>query len=330
VSALSKPGAYPSAVSTVKVHETHVSWIFLTGEKAYKIKKALKFGDVLDYSTPARRKALCDKELRLNRAFPNGSRIYLGLQPIKLSSNGEMLLGRKAKGRAVEYAVETLQLPADSLLSNKIKASSSKVRREVVVRLARVLARFHARSRGKRGLSKWASFKNIFEKVDENFRVLRKLGLRVGGAYERRVYGFMREGRRLLEERALRNACENHGDFRLGNIFLTGQNMFVTDRIEFNDLLLYGDPAEDVAFMAMDLDFSGFKKLSALFVGEYVKASGDRRLIEVLPFYESYRAVVRAKVHAFWAAGERNARRKRRQLRAARKYLALAKSYLGG
>ncbi|HET7390840.1 MAG TPA: hypothetical protein VFJ51_08440, partial [Nitrososphaeraceae archaeon] len=148
---LAKKHAYPHKVSKVKMEEMHISWIFLTGLYAYKIKKELKFGKVLDFSTLQSRKKLCQKEVRLNKILCSG--MYKGVAKIVRDHRGDdntdngfdsddiRIATLKHRAKALEYAVKMVEIPQKFRMDNLI--STGQVNSKTIERLAETLIRFH-------------------------------------------------------------------------------------------------------------------------------------------------------------------------------------------
>jgi len=324
--ALSKAEAYPHPVEGVRVQETHTSWVFLTGKFAYKLKKPIKFGEVLDYRSLEQRKKFCEREVKLDKALPGG--VYLSVEPVKRTSGG-LRVGNKFHGDTVDYAVKARQLPEADILSHLVRRNQATP--AIFGKLAQLLNNLHKKTRGKRGMDPWASMDSLQEKVEENFHTAKALGLDFPKGYSERVVAWPGKNARVLESRARKYSVEGHGDFRADNIFAiskgTKLDLHVTDRVEFSELLLHGDEAEDVAFLAMDLDHLGRSDLGEIFLDEYIRLSGDMELRGVLNYYKSYRAFVRAKVHAFYAQQAKSDSTRHEHLEKARSYLLLAQAY---
>jgi hypothetical protein len=326
--ALTRPDAYAHPIQApVRLVETHVSWVFLTGPFAYKVKKPVKFGDVLDYRSLDQRKRLCEREVELNR--PLAGNIYLSVEPIKRTGEG-LRVGEKWKGAPVEWAVKTRQLPQEAILTHLVRQNRADP--ALFLRLAHLLNELHRKTRGKKEPGAGAALEKLREKSEENFRTARELGLEYPESYEERVRGWLARNAKVIAARAKRYAVDGHGDYHTGNVFILGADpakadVHVTDRIEFSDLLRYQDEAEDAAFLAMDLDHLGRSDLGDAFLEEYVRLSGDQELRGVLNYYKSYRAFVRAKVHAFYAKHAQNEDARGRHLQRAREFLLLAQAY---
>src|SRR3990172_525220 len=136
VAALADPKVYPHPVERVELIETHISWVFLAGERVYKIKKPVDL-EFLDFTTLARRRFFCIEEVRLNRRLAPD--IYLGVVELKGSRHRPRFGG---PGRTLEVAVEMRRLPAERLLGRLIRANAAPP--DLMDAIAATLAGFHA------------------------------------------------------------------------------------------------------------------------------------------------------------------------------------------
>ncbi len=291
VTALADPRCYGSAVKTVDVVETHISWVFLTGRYAYKVKKPLKL-PFLDFSTLKRRRHFCVEELRLNRRL--APELYLDVVPI----GGSAKSPRIGKKPAFEYAVKMREFDADARLDRQLRADS--VSRAAIAAFAERLADFHrklAPIRGSAiaGIAAESALRNVEDLGTElrrgRKRELQKLRAwtqrectRLAGAFGRRVVaGAHRE-------------C--HGDLHLENLLLRDDTIVAFDALEFDARLREIDVISEAGFLAMDLIAHRRTDLAFAFLNRYLEIDGDYTSVDVLRFYLVYRALVRAKVNA--------------------------------
>jgi len=325
VERLSDPTFYPYPTSSVQVLQTHISWLFLTDEFVYKLKKPVDFG-FLDYTTLERRRAMCEREVQLNSRLCPG--VYLGVEEVHQRGE-ELSLG--GQGEVVEVLVKMRRLPSERMLRQVLARGEGKA--ELFAKLARTLADFHARARLDERAGALKGLAGVRHNCEENFtQTERYLGELVSPA----VHAFLRtstelflERHRELFARRVREGriVDGHGDLHLDSICAT-EPPCLFDCIEFNERFRILDVAEEVAFLAMDLEFHGHAPFARAFVDAYVEASGDGELLELLDFYKAYRAFVRAKVHSFqWEeqAGEEVERG--RLAERARRYYDLALQY---
>ncbi|MBI4799869.1 MAG: AAA family ATPase [Desulfarculus sp.] len=334
IAAMLEPEFYPHAVERVEHVQTHISHVFLTGSRAYKVKKPVDMG-FLDFSSLERRRHFCLEELRLNRRL--APQIYLAVLAIARTPRGLALAPLEAPGgEVVEYCLQMVQMETgrqmDLLLDQGLVTAGQ------AAELGRLLAAFHAQAEGGPAVEFFGRPEQVRLNVEENFRQTENYQ-EVSVAQKRwraiRDYslGFLDERRGLLEQRVLEGRVrDGHGDLHSGNIVLpSAGEPIVFDCIEFNERFRYQDNAADLAFLAMDLDFHGRPDLTQALVEAYVEGSGDQGLGQVLDFYKCYRAVVRAKVAGFMFDDQgEDAAHKFQDITKARAYFRLAARYAGG
>jgi aminoglycoside phosphotransferase family enzyme/predicted kinase len=294
VTALSRPECYGPGVREVRVVETHISWVFLTGERAYKVKKPVKLPFV-DFSTLELRKRFCDEELRLNRRL--AAELYLGVVPI----GGSREAPRVGAAPALEYAIEMRQFPDEARLDRRLESAALPT--EALLAFAETLARFHAELPpvAAPAESAAATLRAAAANLDELEPYLddppRMATLRDWTK---------REGERIrdaLARRAARGAHrECHGDLHLENLLLVDGRVVAFDALEFDRKLREIDVASETSFLAMDLFAHGRPGLACAFLTRYLEHGGDYDGLAVLRFYLVYRALIRAKVRALKAA----------------------------
>ncbi len=300
VAGLLRPDAYPHAVSEpVRLIETHISWVLLTGEYAYKVKKPLRLS-FLDYSTLDRRRAMCEEELRLNSRHAPG--LYLGVSAIAGPAEAPRVDG---DGAAVEYAVRMRQFDGGQELGALIAAGS--VDAGEMATLGEDVAALHdTASRAPQG-SKFGGPDTVRRVTLDNFAELRKLPecAPQHGSLERLEAGVnaLFEWRRsLIQERLdAGHVRECHGDLHCGNVVRWAGRLTPFDGIEFDPALRFIDVVNDVAFLTMDLAERGRPDLRQAALQAWCESSGDFAALSLLPYYECYRALVRAKVAALGA-----------------------------
>jgi len=295
VEALMKPEAYDEEPGQIELMQTHISFVFLTSNFVYKVKKAVDLG-FLDFTTLEKRRFFCEKELELNRRLCGD--MYLEVVPINRSN----VIKIKGKGETVEFAVKMKKMPQERMMSRLLE--ENKVNGKLVGRIAKIVEDFHSKAETNRRISEFGSLGIIETNWKENFQQAKEfvgetISVKDFKLVRERIDAFMKRnvpffGKRVTEGRV--RDC--HGDIHSGNIFVTDR-IYVFDAIEFNERFRYSDVASDIAFLAMDLDFKERTDLSNFFVKRYVKYSGDRELMKLLPFYKCYRAYVRGKVISF-------------------------------
>jgi len=279
---------------SVEVIETHISSIVLAGNYAYKIKKPLDFG-FLDFSTLGRRHFCCKEEIRLNsRLAPN---MYLDVVSITGTIDEPQLEGT---GIAIEYAVRMRRFDQAGLLSTHVDGLST----ERVDEIARTVATFHLQNAVAEPGSRFGSYEQVSQPMLDNFehigRLLQDPGvIRQINSLEqwtRRQHKKLEANFKARREDGYIREC--HGDLHLGNMTLVDGEVVIFDGIEFSPELRWIDTMSELAFLLMDLDEKGHPELSTRALNSYLEVTGDYGGIALLPFYQVYRAMVRAKVCA--------------------------------
>jgi aminoglycoside phosphotransferase family enzyme/predicted kinase len=291
--ALARPDFYPGGVDQVEVRETHISWVFLAGDRAYKLKKPLVL-PFLDYGTPERRREMCREEVRLNRRL--APELYLGVRALATTADG-LELAEEDDPRAVDYVVEMRRYDEGRALAAKLERGELK--RSEVVALGGVLAQFHARAR--RVAASGMPVLTVERRMTENFHELlgvveQRAEVERVLALERFSHAFVAAHAQMLDARARRGLVrEGHGDLRTEHVLL-GETLQVVDCVEFDAALRELDVADDLAFLVMDLVAKGGDRFARALVQAYRGAGGDPGEDRLVAFYAAYRALVRAKV----------------------------------
>ncbi len=304
VQGLSRADAYPHSVASVELVQTHVSLVFLAGDRAYKVKKPVDLG-FLDFSTAERRRQACEDEVRLNAALAPG--VYCGVVPITRETDESLKIA--GSGTPVEIAVEMRRLPARRMLDRLLDAGE--VDNDLVSSLAVLLARFHERAPTGVGVDEFGTPEAVAFNVRENFAQTERFTVHEGPCtvtprlhafLKDRAEGFLAREHSLLERRVrMGRIRDGHGDLHAGNVCVADEGILVYDRIEFAPRFRCGDVACDLAFLTMDLDARGFRAFSSYLVRRYAEVSKDSELHALLDFYKTYRAIVRAKVNSLTA-----------------------------
>lgn len=313
-----------------QVEETHISWVFLGGDRAFKVKKPVDFG-YLDFSTLEKRKAACEKEVELNRRL--SPEVYLGVLPVNLGLDGKHHLGNS--GELVDWAIQMVRQPGERRGDRLLATGGLTIGH--LENLAEHLAAFHAEGRCDARTSQYGRQDAVLRNVEENFiqsRVILSNALGPDGAYrvEADLLEFIRDNPGLFQRRVEQGRVrDGHGDLRLSQIYFPEDGKAVIlDCIEFNDRFRYGDVCSDIAFLAMDLAVRGREDLAENFLAAYAGASGDYELYGMVDFYACYRACVRGKIAGYAAldpeapAAERSAAGEK-----ARRYFEFALDRLG-
>lgn len=297
IDGLRSPSAYEHPVAgPIDLAETHLSWVLLTGDFAYKVLKPVRF-DFVDYGGLDRRRDACEEEIRLNRRL--APEIYLGVAPIYGTPEAPTFRGRGEE--PIEYAVRMRQFDQDRLLSRLL--GRGEVSPGAIDRLARRVARFQREVAVAPPGGPYGTPEAVHRPALDNFEALERAESLPHDWHERvaRLRAWTEEefGRRrgLIAERLDRGFVrEGHGDLHSGNIALTREDVLIFDALEFSPELRWIDVISEVAFPVMDLDVRGHAGLARRFLDSWLEATGDFEGLPLLPYYVVYRAMVRAKV----------------------------------
>ena len=303
-----------------------MSFIFLTGEYVYKIKKSVNLG-YLDYTTLEKRHFFCHQELELNRRLCPGA--YLAVVPI-VEEKGELRI--EGRGKAIEYAVKMKQLPQDRMMD--VLLPRGQVTQEMIAKVAEKLVSFHQKAETNQKIAAFGKLDVIRQNTDENFAQTEKyIGISITAEEYQHIKNytdnFIDSNTSLFDKRVKEGKIRDcHGDLHAAHVCFT-DDICIYDCIEFNDRFRYSDVAAEIAFLAMDLDRYQQSGLSLHLVNTYVELSHDEELLKLLNFYKCYRAYVRGKVESFklddrYIPEEEKAK----VLNAARSYFQLAKTYI--
>ncbi|MEK6209069.1 MAG: AAA family ATPase [Pseudomonadota bacterium] len=294
VEALHDPACYPHPVHPIRIIETHISFVVVTGTFAYKIKKSVDLG-FLDFTTLEKRRFYCDEELRLNsRLAPE---IYLDVVRICGTPEAPRIGGT---GEVIEYAVRMREFPQEAL-ADRVLAHGELTSRQVDA-LSAGIARFHSDAPRSSEIDGFSTPEAVLAPALQNFAQIRMLPVQAESVpvleevegWTRREHARLRE---ILAERKREGLVrECHGDLHLGNIVFLEDEPRVFDCIEFNPELRWIDVMNEVAFLVMDFQAAGRTDFARRFLNGYLEATGDYAGLRVLRYYCAYRAMVRAKV----------------------------------
>ena len=326
VKALLDPKAYPETTRQVELVQTQMSFVFLTDDYVYKVKKPVNLG-YLNYTTLEKRYFYCQKEVELNRRLC--SDVYLEVVPVS-RERGDIIMG--GRGEAIEYAVKMCRLPQEAMMD--VLLANNRVVPEMVASVAQKLVEFHQHAETNDTISAFGELDIITQNTEENFTQTDKY---IGNTISQEKYqhikaytdNFIEKNAALFHKRIKDGRIRDcHGDLHAAHIcFANG--ICIYDCIEFNDRFRYCDIASEVAFLAMDLDHYGRADLSDGFVSAYVEMSQDKELLTLLNFYKCYRAYVRGKVESFKLDDPHiSQEEKAKVLAVARRYFELAESYI--
>ena len=327
--ALSTPDAYPHDPDRIAFKQTHISLIALAPPRVYKIKKPVSLA-FLDFSTLERRRHFCEEEVRLNqRLAPN---TYEEVVPIVRTGEGLRVEGDPDAGELVEVAVKMRYLEPSQFLDRRLARGTAS--ETDIDRLVRTLSEFYQSRPSTPEVAEAGRIGRLRAVTEENFEEAEGLvgSLLSHPAHEALQFyadRFYDQYAALLHRRRAGGfIVEGHGDLRLEHVHVTDERVAIFDCIEFNEEFRYLDVANDVAFLAMDLDVHGHPDLSRRFVDRMAKGLGDPDLHRLLPFYKSQRAQVRGKVEGLRAAADEVPPRERARSRAeARRHYQWALRY---
>ncbi|KAA0873657.1 bifunctional aminoglycoside phosphotransferase/ATP-binding protein [Nitrincola tapanii] len=285
---------FPHPCHQIEVIETHISWLILTGDLAYKIKKPVNFG-FLDFTSLEQRRTCCEEELRLNqRLAPD---LYQAVIPI----SGSTLAPRLGDASApFEYAVRMRQFDPEQRLDRMLARQLFQAR--WIDLLAEQIADFHQRIPMVATDSPWGEPETLWNLVNDNFQVSlallkeRALQPRLRGLSEQVAAEFNRLEGALRERKRQGHVRECHGDLHLANITLFQDELRLFDCIEFNLQFRWIDTLSDLAFLLMDLEANQQPRWANRCLNRYLELTGDYCGAPLLHFYKAYRAMVRAKV----------------------------------
>ena len=291
---LQNPALYNHPTQDFEIIETHISWILLTGEYAYKIKKPVNLG-FLDFSTLEKRHHYCTEELRLNQRL--APQIYLEVITITGNADAPVLGGL---GAPIEYAVKMRQFPQSAQLDRMVACGELKPTH--IDQLAEVIAAFHGRTAIAEPDTLYGRPVQVHQPVMENFAQIRPhltSATDIGQLEKLRAWSdaeFHRHEEIFKHRKNNRFIRECHGDMHLGNMALLEGSITLFDCLEFNENLRWIDVTSEIAFLIMDLNSRTQSALAWRFLNAYLQLTGDYAGLRVLRYYLVYRALVRAKV----------------------------------
>jgi aminoglycoside phosphotransferase family enzyme/predicted kinase len=268
------------------VRETHISWVFLIGDRAYKLKKPVRTA-FLDFSTPQARRWACEREDELNRRFSPD--VYLGVATVL-----------DPTGAPCDSIVVMRRMPDERRLATLVQAGADV--HDHLHRIARLIAAYHARAATSPEISRPASLDSVRGNWEANFEQMKDFyGPVLDAQSAKRIEYLVRtylQGRTTLFQERIANgmARDGHGDLKADDIFCLDDRPRILDCIEFDDQLRYGDVLADVAFLAMDLERLGAPALGVEFMDAYAEFSAESHPDSLAHHYVAYRAHVRAKV----------------------------------
>ncbi len=296
IHALLDPARYPDGVARVALVQTHISWVLLAGDYAYKIKKPVKLS-FLDFSTLALRQKYCLEELRLNRRF--APELYLDVVGIYNTPQDPQWHG---SGAPIEYAVRMHRFEESNRLDHV--CARGELRAVQLSALADAVVALHQKAAVAPAGSRFGSGAHILQPALDNFSELLRLvpdaglqsRLAVLRDWTQTQFALLAPLMQARQQMGWVREC--HGDLHLANMVLTDGRVQLFDCIEFNEDLRWMDVASEIAFVYIDLLAHQQAGLANCLLNEVLSRSGDYQAARVLRFYAVYRAMVRAKVAA--------------------------------
>ena len=281
---LTNPAFFGPDVTSVKILQTHISYIVLTGDYAYKIKKPVDFG-FLDFSTLEKRKYYCEEELRLNRRLC--PEIYLDVLPITKKKD---ILELNGDGEIVEYTLKMKEFPQQNIMTNLLKKGV--ITEEIIDEICDILIQFYQSGKQTPEIDKFGDISSVKKNIDENFEQTSPV---INVTIPQKTYddikkmnqSFFERNKKVFTKRIQQGHIRDcHGDLHSGNI-VVDHGICIFDCIEFNKRFRYIDIASDIGFLAMDLDYQNHPHLASYLINKYIEKSNDHSIFGVLNFYKS-------------------------------------------
>lgn len=322
VAFLQRPEAYPMQTSGVELIETHMAYVFLTDQRAYKLKKPVK-NSFRDFSTVAARRRSCEDEVRLNARLAGD--VYLGVVPLLVDPGGRLTL--RGHGRVVDWLVEMRRLGARCMFAHRLRRGQ--VRARDIRAIGRTLARFYQRAE-RVAMTARAYRRRLSRDIRDTCEVLAaphyRLPVAEIHAAEQALSAILHHHALLFDARVeARRVVDGHGDLRPEHIFLERRPVII-DCIEFASELRVLDAVSDVAFLALECERLGAPRVGRAILDAYARDSGDMVPEVVVRFYLGQHALSRAKIAA-WHVDDPRVGRPGRWLHQARQYLAMARRH---
>lgn len=329
IGSLMRPDVFDHPTDTITCIETHISWVILAGDYAYKIKKACNLG-FLDFSTLKKRRHFCNEEVRLNRRL--AAPLYIGVIPLTGEPEQPVLRGSGGSGTIIEYAIKMIRFPQQAQLDHML--THGKLENRHIDAYAQMVADFHCAAAPASEETAFGDPTHVDHAIAQVFSQLRRQPeatryTAVINDLEDWCASAFKTLTPLFEHRKHGGFIrECHGDMHLRNLVWFNERPLAFDCLEFDPDLRWIDVLSEVAFLVMDLDYRGQHRLAYRFLNAYLERTGDYTGIPILRFYLVYRALVRAMVDAIRAAQPGISPTKRKEAaQAFCSYLELAQSY---
>jgi len=300
-----------------------MSWVFLTDNYAYKLKKPVCY-EFLDFRTLESRHYFCEEEVRLNRRLAED--VYLGVEPLIIDTMNRLQLG--GSGKVIDWLIKMFRLPENQMLDYAIR--NGKASEADMDAVAARLAAFYQDCVPidiNREQYRCRLLKNIdahqHELLDQDYQFPDGQVETICSA----LRGTIQKAAALFNERtATGKIIEGHGDLRPEHICLR-PNLVVIDCLEFSRELRILDTADELAFLALECERLGAANLGLRLLETFRLISGDGVPAELVSFYKAYRAILRAAIALRHLKEERFRCSPRWRQRAAA-YLRLAEQHI--
>lgn len=324
VAFLRQPTSYPGHPAEVNVIQTHMSWVFLTDRLVYKLKKPVRF-EFLDFSTLERRHHDCLEEVRLNQRLARG--VYLGIVPLTVDASGRLYLD--GEGKPVDWLVKMQRLPRECMLDQVIAAR--RVEDAEVHTFSQLLVGFY-RHADPVSMTPHEYRQRFEQNIHDYTTVLSEPGY--GLPYhqittiKQVLQQFLSDKSELFDARVKgHRIVEAHGDLRPEHICLIEPPVII-DCLEFNRALCILDPADELAFLALECEYAGAPYIGEVVFETYRKLTDDDPARALVHFYKALRALLRAKL-TIRHLDDHDASEHHEWVQRAGGYLQLAKHYAG-
>lgn len=292
-------------VKPEKIMETHGSYTFLKDEFVYKVKKSVDFG-FLDYSSKKKRKAMCLLEKELNERFCKG--IYLDVLKIVRKEKSFGFAKFDSTLLTIDYCVKMKRIHDEAFLSAKV--ANGEITPEKAVNIGESIAKlfkniktdkFSADYNGNYSVVRFNCEENFSQTEGYTEKLIDK---ELFDYIKKQTMNFLNENAELFDNRVKDGfVIDGHGDLRLEHIFMEGDEFGLIDCIEFNQRFRFNDVISEIAFLSMEIDYSGNVQLADSILEGFFKVYDDSDSKKLLNFYRCYRAYVRAKVACFMTGG---------------------------
>jgi aminoglycoside phosphotransferase family enzyme len=289
VAFLSSAASYGDAVGRVDAIETHMAWVFLTETEVFKLKKPVRYS-FLDFSSPEKRRAICEEELRLNRRLARGT--YEKVLALRQETGGRLSL--QGTGRVVDCLVVMKRLPDEASLEHRI--ATHRFGRDEAARLGATLGRFYASLPQEAG----SDYRlHLEEEHALNCELLRdpRFGLSPADLEPLARFGTALQTMRAEFDDRLRHGpiVEGHGDLRPEHVFLV-EPIQIIDCLEFNRSMRILDPYDEVGYLGLECELLGAGWVRQVLLNALEKTLGTPPTPELLAFYGTFRALLRARL----------------------------------